>query len=250
MEPPIVPIGLVADAREDRIEQVVEAMIFAADVPLRPEDIQRVYIEVTGRDLTEEAVVGAVERLNAAWTGQGRAVRIEHWGGGYQMATIDEVAPFLMRLFSRDRETRLTRALLETLAVIAYKQPVTRPEIDHVRGVSSDYAVRSLLERGFIDITGRADSIGRPLLYGTTERFLDQFGLGTLDELPQPREIEEILADPRLKGERSRLLAEWTASLGVPDEAAESSPSEGDGAPAEVVSSVGEPPDPTPPSDG
>ena len=91
---------------------------------------------------------------------------------------------------------------------MAYKQPVTKPEVDHVRGVSSDYALRQLLDRGIVQIDGRSDSVGRPLLYATTDLFLDQFGLASLEALPQPREIEEILADPTFNRERARLLAE------------------------------------------
>ncbi len=100
--------------------------------------------------------------------------------------------------------------MLETLAVIAYKQPVTKPEVDHVRGVGSDYALRQLLERDFVAISGRGEGVGRPLLYATTDRFLDQFGLAHLGELPSTREIEEILSDPSFTKERARLLAEMT----------------------------------------
>ncbi len=84
-----------------------------------------------------------------------------------------------------------------------------------MRGVSSDYALRQLLERGFVDVVGRAESIGRPLLYGTTDRFLDQFGLATLQDLPSPREVEEILSDPRFSRERAQLLAEWAADAQI-----------------------------------
>lgn len=124
------------------------------------------------------------------------------------MATTEPMAPFVQSLFASESERRMSRSLLETLAVVAYKQPVTKPEVDHVRGVSSDYALRQLLDRGFVEISGRSETVGRPLLYATTDVFLDQFGLATLDALPQPREIEEILADPTFNRERARLLAE------------------------------------------
>ena len=152
-----------------------------------------------------------MERLNADYRASGRAFRVEQWGGGYRLATVEAMAPFVRALFEQEEERRLSRSLLETLAVIAYKQPTTKPEVEHVRGVSSDYALRQLMERGFVDVVGRADSIGRPLLYGTTDRFLDQFGLASLDDLPSPREVEEILSDPRFSRERARLLAEWAA---------------------------------------
>ena len=207
------PAGSLADDRDDRLEQVIEAVAFATDVPVSADEVARLYTDVTGRAVTPDSVEAAADRLNAHYVEAGRALRIERWGGGYRLATTDEVAPFVTAFLARDAEKKMSRALLETLAVVAYKQPVTKPEVDHVRGVASDYALRQLLERGFVTVRGRSESVGRPLLYGTTERFLDQFGLGTLDELPSPREIEEILADPRFAGERSRMLAEWSAAL-------------------------------------
>ena len=198
----------VARVTADTFDQAVEALVFASDVPLRPGDIARVYGEVTGADATEADVEEAVGRLNSEYRQGGRAFRIMRWGGGLRMATVEEAAPFVRALFEQDEERRLSRSLLETLSVIAYKQPVTKPEVDHVRGVGSDYALRQLLEREFVAITGRSDAIGRPLLYATTDRFLDQFGLDSLDDLPKPREIEEILGDPAFNKERARLLSE------------------------------------------
>ena len=198
----------VARVTADTFDQAVEALVFASDVPLRPGDIARVYGEVTGADATEADVEEAVGRLNSEYRQGGRAFRIMRWGGGLRMATVEEAAPFVRTLFEQDEERRLSRSILETLSVIAYKQPVTKPEVDHVRGVGSDYALRQLLEREFVAITGRSDAIGRPLLYATTDRFLDQFGLDSLDDLPKPREIEEILGDPAFNKERARLLSE------------------------------------------
>jgi segregation and condensation protein B len=192
-------------------DQAVEALIFASDVPLRPEDVARAYGEVTGTEHGADEVEEAVGRLNAAYRTGGRAFRIQRWAGGLRMATVEEVHPFVSALFEDDAAKRLSRSLLETLAVIAYKQPVTRPEVDHVRGVNSDYALRQLLERDFVTIAGRGEGIGRPLLYATTDRFLEQFGLDALDALPTPREIEDLLADPAFNRERAKLLAEMTA---------------------------------------
>ena len=195
----------------DTLDLAVEALIFASDVPLRAEDVSRAYGDVTGVDVTPAEVEEAVGRLNAAYRTGGRAFRIQRWAGGLRMATIEDVHPFVSALFEDDETKRLSRSLLETLSVIAYKQPVTRPEIDHVRGVNSDYALRQLLERDFVTISGRGDGVGRPLLYATTDRFLDQFGLDTLESLPTPREIEDLLADPAFNRERAKLLAEMTA---------------------------------------
>ena len=204
----------------DTFEQAVEALVFASDVPLRPEDVARAYDDVTGHETTVDAVRGAVDRINARYRDAGTAFRVYEWGGGYRLATIEEVAPFVRSLFSREEERRLSRSLLETLAIVAYKQPVTKPEIDHVRGVGSDYALRGLLERGLAAIVGRSEGVGRPLLYGTTESFLDQFGLDSLDALPRPREVDELLSDPAFSAERAKLLADGGFPTPGPDDAA------------------------------
>lgn len=210
-----------AELTSDSFTQAVEALVFASDVPLRAEDIVRCYGDVTGIEVEVSEVEATVDALNVSYQQGGRPYRIRRWAGGMRMATIDEVAPFVRALFEDDATRRLSASLLETLSVIAYKQPVTKPEIDHVRGVGSDYAVRQLLERDFVTIAGRGEGVGRPLLYATTERFLDQFGLENLGALPAPREIEELLADPSFNRERARLLADLTAPsahASTPDE--------------------------------
>ncbi len=192
---------------ERGLQRVAEALIFAADTPVKSAEIAGVYSEVTGEDVpSEEHVREAVERLNTIYDESDRTFRIEPWAGGYRMATVATVAPFLKSYFNREQEQRLSRSLMETLSIIAYRQPVTKPEVDFVRGVDSGYAINKLLEKGIIDVIGRSDSLGRPLLYGTTEFFLEQFGLKDLDELPDLREIEEILDDPAFNKERARLL--------------------------------------------
>ena len=192
----------------ERLDFSVEALVFASDAPLRAEDVARAVGEVSGADVDPVGVAASVERLNAEYDGTDRAFRIVAFGGGYRMATVAAAAPYLRVLFAQTDERRLSRSLLETLAVVAYKQPVTKPEVDYVRGVGSDYALRSLLEKDLVALAGRSETVGRPLLYGTTEHFLDLFGLGTLDELPRPREIDELLADPRFARERADLLAQ------------------------------------------
>ena len=186
---------------------MAEALIFAADVPVKAKEIADVYSEVTGEDRpNEDQIRDAIGRLNEAYEESDRTFRIEAWAEGYRMATVSSVAPFLKSYFTHEQEQRLSRSLMETLSIIAYKQPVTKPEIDFVRGVDSGYAVNRLLEKGMIDVVGRSESLGRPLLYGTTQFFLDQFGLNDLDALPGLREIEEILDDPAFNRERAQLL--------------------------------------------
>ena len=191
----------------ETLERVTEALVFAADEPVMAATIAAVFTEVTGsEEVDAQSVEAAVESLNGAYRTAGHVFRIEAWAGGYRMATIREVAPFIRALVAAEEERRLSRSLMETLAVIAYKQPVTKPEVDFVRGVDADYALKKLLEKSFVTVVGRSDAVGRPLLYGTTDFFLEQFGLATLDELPLPREIEQLLNDPAFTHERTELL--------------------------------------------
>lgn len=182
-------------------------MIFAADEPVPAERIAEIFAEVTGRPQPSiEEVEAAVRQLNEEYSDTERSLEIREWGGGYRLVTRRTLSPFVQALYVGEQEVSLSRSLMETLAVVAYKQPVTRPEVDFVRGVNSDYAIRKLMEMDLLDVRGRADSLGRPLLYGTTDRFLEQFGLKDLDDLPTLREVEDLLDDPSFDEERAKLL--------------------------------------------
>jgi segregation and condensation protein B len=172
---------------------VVEALLFASDVPLEAERIREVL------DLENAAAArGLVEELMARYEAEPRGLSIMEVGGGYRMATRPELAPWLVRLARARTRVRLSRPALETLAIIAYKQPVSRPELDAVRGVSSDTVLDNLLERRLIRIGGRKEAPGRPFLYETTREFLIAFGLRDLDDLPR---VEGELAIPDLGAE-------------------------------------------------
>jgi segregation and condensation protein B len=198
---------LDTDGWSEELARAVEALVFAADEPVTVSQIGDVFAAITqDQRPTQAQVEYAVQTLNASYARNGHALRIHTWAGGYRMATTPDVTPYLKAFFQYDRSRKLTRSLMETLAILAYRQPVTKPEVDFVRGVDSDYAIRRLLDLGLIDVVGRAESVGRPLLYGTTSRFLDEFGLANLDDLPNLREIEELLNDPSFNKERARLL--------------------------------------------
>lgn len=189
------------------LEEAAEAIIFAADEPVSAARIAEIIAEVRGQsNVAVDEVEAAVARLNEEYDTSDRALRIHEWGEGYRMATRTTLSPFVKSLFVGEQEKSLSRSLMETLAVVAYRQPVTRPEVDFIRGVNSDYAIRKLLEMDLVDVEGRAESLGRPLLYGTTSHFLEQFGLNTLDDLPTLREVEELLDDPAFDEERAKLL--------------------------------------------
>ncbi len=154
------------EGEEEQLRQVTEALIFAANEPVTADKIARIYMRVSGQEAPTAELIGEViKHLNKLYDSSGCSLRIYRWGGGYRMATITEVAPYLKEMFSEDRSRKLSRSLMETLSVIAYKQPVSKPEVDFIRGVDSDYAIRKLLEGGLIDLAGRGESVGRPLLY-------------------------------------------------------------------------------------
>jgi segregation and condensation protein B len=208
------------------LENIVEALIFAANESLSEPVICRIVEavdeEVAAR-LSELTVEAIIDRLNEQYEARGRAFRIHRWAEGYRMATVSEVAPYLEAMFSDEQEQTLSQSLMETLAIVAYQQPVTRPEVDYVRGVDAGYALRKLMERSFIEVVGRGDSVGRPLLYGTTDFFLEQFGLNSLEDLPKPREIDELLEDPAFQNEKAKLFMAEGIMPGEGDSAREAS---------------------------
>ncbi|MFH1303393.1 MAG: SMC-Scp complex subunit ScpB, partial [Planctomycetota bacterium] len=135
----------------------------------------------------------AVAGLNSRYMECRSSFRIREIAGGYQHYILPEFAGFVEELFSRQRKLRLTRAALETAAIIAYKQPATKAQIEHIRGVASDGVIQNLLEKNMITIVGRAKTVGKPLQYGTTSEFLKFFGLNSLDDLPKMSEIVELI---------------------------------------------------------
>ncbi|MCY4159227.1 MAG: SMC-Scp complex subunit ScpB [Bacteroidetes bacterium] len=196
------------------LAMVLEALAFASETPVSVDQVCNIYAELSGDDAipNEKAVEDALETLNASFEKEGHALRIHTWAGGLRMATTSAVAPFLEAFFRRERARRLTRPLMETLAIIAYKQPSTRAEIDAIRGVDSGYSIRKLLSLNLVAITGRAEVAGRPMLYATTNRFLEEFGIKDLNGLPTLREAEELLGDTNFDQERLRLLVADGAS--------------------------------------
>lgn len=159
---------------------IVEALLFASDAPLEADRIREVL------DLADAAAARAlVEELRARYEAAGRALTIAEVGGGFRMVTRPEIAPWLLRLAKTRTKARLSRPALETLAIVAYREPVSRPEIDVLRGVNSDAVLDNLLERRLLRIAGRKEAPGRPFLYETTREFLVAFGLRDLGDLPK-----------------------------------------------------------------
>jgi segregation and condensation protein B len=159
---------------------VVEALLFASDAPLEADRIREVL------DLADAGEARAlVDTLRERYEAAGRALMIVEVGGGFRMVTRPEIAPWLLRLAKTRTRARLSRPALETLAIVAYREPVSRPEVDALRGVNSDAVLDNLLERRLIRIAGRKEAPGRPFLYETTREFLVAFGLRDLGDLPK-----------------------------------------------------------------
>jgi segregation and condensation protein B len=174
----------------DSQKRIVEALVLGAPEPVSAQKIAEV---VPGLEADDARAL--VAELGREYEEQGRAFEIWEVAGGFQLRTRPEYASYL-RLLHRERPLRLSRAALETLAVVAYRQPVTRAEIEAVRGVEVDAVIRSLLDRQLVRIAGHREVPGRPMLYATTKRFLEVFGLARLDDLPTLREMEELLPPP------------------------------------------------------
>src|SRR5881396_4174179 len=159
---------------------VVEALLFASETPVEPDRIREV-LELGSPEEARALVTGLKARLDA----EDRALMIIEVGGGYRLVTRPDVAPWLVRLARSRTRSRLSRSALETLAIIAYRQPASRPDIDAIRGVNSEAVLDNLLDRRMVRIAGRKDSPGRPFLYETTRDFLVAFGLRDLADLPK-----------------------------------------------------------------
>ena len=170
--------------------QIVEAVLFASDAPLTPGEIAR-----ADERLDEDQVEEALQMLKAEYDDAQRAFHLTEIAEGYQILTRPEFAPYLERFDNIPRANRLSGPSLETLAIIAYRQPIGRIDIEYIRGVNSSGVIRTLQDRSLIDIVGRGDGLGRPLLYGTTQHFQEHFGFASLDDLPRPDELPIILKD-------------------------------------------------------
>jgi segregation and condensation protein B len=170
-------------ARDARLARV-EAALLAADEPLTP---RRLAVVAELKDTAEARMI--VERLQALYQKDDSAFQVEELAGGFQLLTRPEFHPWLARVRRLNVDLRLSGSARETLAIVAYRQPIGRAEVEAIRGVQCGEVLRQLMEKGLLRIAGRDDSLGRPVLYGTTRRFLQYFGLNSLRDLPQVKEL-------------------------------------------------------------
>lgn len=179
---------------ESNLAAVIEAMLFVAGGPTSKQDL------LTALETDEVSLERALQELEHLYDSGSRGIRLKRFGAHVQLVTHAAYAPYIERMLQPVQRQSLSQAALETLSVVAYRQPVTRLDVEAVRGVKCDYSLQSLMQKGMICELGRKDTVGRPILYGTTDLFLSHFGLQSLDELPVPdvpvqQEAEESLQE-------------------------------------------------------
>ncbi len=205
-EPTDAPDGAAIEAEEDAASEspngdvapeaeveltVLEALLFSTHHPLTAGRLAELMELPTTKPLRR-----AIKTLNEQYAAGGRCFRVEQVAGGYQLLTLPEYGEYLRKLHHREQDAKLSKAALETLAIIAYKQPILRADLEAIRGVACGETIRSLMEKHLVKIAGRAEEPGRPILYGTTRRFLELFGLNTLKDLPKPEEAPKPPSPP------------------------------------------------------
>ncbi len=194
------------------LEKRVEALVFASERPIS-ESRMKTVLGIEDEDATKQ-IKEAIDSLNESYDKNARAFRIERVAGGYRPLTREEFAPLVSRLHADRQQQKLSQAALETLSIIAYRQPVMRAEIEVIRGVACGEVLRSIMEKRLVKIVGRAEELGRPMLYGTTREFLNIFGLASLDDLPdvqglvreaswKPASPPEVEQEPEIATEKA-----------------------------------------------
>ncbi len=174
----------------DNITLHIEALIFASEVPLSIREIRHCLESVLKKELDNKVLQNKITALQQKYLNNNFSFNIVEIAGGYQFLTKQEFHPTLAVLLQQKSKKKLSKSALETLSVIAYKQPITKVEIERIRGVNCDYAVRKLLEKELIKINGRSKDVGRPLIYATSKKFMMHFGLSSIKDLPKLKEFK------------------------------------------------------------
>lgn len=187
---------------------IIESLIFASEDAISSTELIKAIKEIDGEDtsITASDIENSVGELNKKYEDVNSSFTIINIAEGYLFATKTEYAKYIGFLSTEKTKRRLSQAAVETLSIIAYKQPITKPEIETIRGVNSDYMINTLLGKSLVTIKGRSDTMGRPLIYGTTPEFLMYFGLNKISDLPKPREIEEIMRDEDFLEQKRKIM--------------------------------------------
>jgi segregation and condensation protein B len=217
------------------LNRILEALLFAAERALSTGEIRRMLAEATDeqapgvtapfRNVREATIAAALEELKVEYDTQQRSFQLVEIAGGWRLVSRPEFAPWLKQLLEETRPHRLSLPSLETLSIIALRQPISRADIAAIRGVEVDGVIKTLLERDLITIVGKSDAPGRPMLYGTTQKFLEHFGLRSIDDMPKAAELRQQAAALKVAEEKAAETA--PAGAGQPEASAEPTPDEG-----------------------
>jgi segregation and condensation protein B len=173
------------------IVQYIEALIFASDTSLRLEEITICLQATLEREISNQEILDAIDQIKERYADDESAIELVNIANGYQFLTKAAMLPVINQLHIQKSKKKLSQSALETLAIIAYRQPITKLEIEQIRGVNCDYTIQKLLEKDLISIAGKAEGPGRPILYQLSAYFLDYFGINSVADLPQPKDLEQ-----------------------------------------------------------
>lgn len=173
----------------DFLQNHIEALIFCSPSPVKVADIKACLSEMFNADVPEEDITNAIVRLEEKFASDEFAFQLNKANGGYQFLTKPAYQSSISILLKQQSKKRLSTSAMETLAIIAYKQPISKTEVENIRGVNCDYAVQKLLDKGLVEIKGKGETIGRPMLYGTSAKFMEYFGINELADLPVPKDF-------------------------------------------------------------
>lgn len=189
----------------DFLQNHIEALIFCSPAPIKADEITECLTEMFGADIPEADITGAIDRLRLKYDSDEYAFQLNKTAGGYQFLTKPAYQASIGILLKQQSKKRLSTSAMETLSIIAYRQPISKTDVENIRGVNCDYAIQKLLDKGLVQILGKASTVGRPILYGTSPKFMEYFGINDLSELPTPKdfsgEINSIGENPDTTGE-------------------------------------------------
>lgn len=167
----------------------IEALIFCSPGPTKVADLKACLSEMFNADVPEEDIVNAIQKLEEKYQADEYSFQLFKGGGGYQFLTKPAYQASISIMLKQQSKKRLSTSAMETLSIMAYKQPISKTEVENIRGVNCDYAIQKLLDKGLIEIRGKAETIGRPMLYGTSAKFMEYFGINDINELPTPKDF-------------------------------------------------------------
>lgn len=175
----------------DYLANHIEALVFCSPKPITESEIQECLKEMFDADVPDTDVANGLDTIQEKFKADSFSIELVKSGGGYQFLTKPAYQASIGILLKQQSKKRLSNSALETLSIIAYKQPITKSEAEQIRGVNCDYSIQKLLEKELVEIKGKTDGVGRPLLYGTSQKFMDYFGINDLKELPTPKDFTE-----------------------------------------------------------